>query len=102
VVIESYGGGHHVLTDGNRQIEIWPLPTSHAEDMQVIYLPREKILIEADHVSPRKGQVRSAPAVKELVEGIDKLNLDVTTVAGIHGDTAPMAAVRAAAQGGAR
>jgi glyoxylase-like metal-dependent hydrolase (beta-lactamase superfamily II) len=102
VVIESYGGGPRVLTDGNRQIEIWPLPTSHAEDFQVIYLPREKILIEADHVSPRKGQVRSAPAVKELVEGIDKLNLDVTTVAGIHGDTAPMQVVRAAAQGGAR
>lgn len=99
VVIESYGGGHRALTDGNRQIEIWPLPTSHAEDMQVIYLPREKILIEADHVSPRKGQVRSAPAVKELVEGIDKLNIEVTTVAGIHGDTAPMQAVRAAAQG---
>ena len=100
VVIESYGGGHRVLTDGNRQIEIWPLPTSHAEDFQVIYLPREKILIEADHVSPRKGQVRSAPVVKELVDGIDKLRLDVTTVAGIHGDTAPMQAVRAAAQGG--
>jgi glyoxylase-like metal-dependent hydrolase (beta-lactamase superfamily II) len=100
VVIESYGGGHRVLTDGNRQIEIWPLPVSHAEDFQVIYLPREKILIEADHVSPRKGQVRSAPAVKELVEGIDRLKLDVTTVAGIHGDTASMQAVRAAAQGG--
>ena len=102
VVIESYGGGHRVLTDGNRQIEIWPLPVSHAEDFQVVYLPREKILIEADHVSPRKGQVRSAPAVKELVDGIDKLNLDVTTIAGIHGDTAPMQAVRTAAQGGGR
>jgi glyoxylase-like metal-dependent hydrolase (beta-lactamase superfamily II) len=100
VVIESYGGGHRVLTDGNRQIEIWPLPVSHAEDFQVIYLPREKIVIEADHVSPRDGQVRPAPAVKELVDGIDKLNLDVTTIAGIHGDIASMQAVRVAAQGG--
>ena len=102
VVIESYGGGHRLLTDGNRQIEIWPLPVSHAEDFQVVYLPREKILIEADHVSPRKGQVRPAPAVKELVDGIDKLRLDVTTIAGIHGDAAPMQAVRTAAQGGGR
>jgi glyoxylase-like metal-dependent hydrolase (beta-lactamase superfamily II) len=99
VVIESYGGGYRALTDGSRQIQIYPMPTSHAEDFQVIYLPREKIVIEADHVSPRKGQVRSAPAVKEFVEGIDKLQLDVTIVAGIHGDTAPMQAARAATQG---
>jgi glyoxylase-like metal-dependent hydrolase (beta-lactamase superfamily II) len=102
VVIDGYAAGRPVLTDGNQRVELYPLPISHAEDFQVIYLPRDKILIEADHVSPRKGQVRPAPAVKELVEGIDKLNLDVTTVAGIHGDTAPMQAVRAAAQGGAQ
>ena len=99
VVIESYGGGRRILTDGSREIDIYPLPTSHAEDLQVIYLPREKILIEADHVSPRKGQVRPAPLVKEFVQGIDKLGLDVTTVAGIHGDTADIQAVRAAAKG---
>jgi hypothetical protein len=40
--------------------------------------------------------------VKEFVEGIDKLQLDVTTVGGIHGDTAPMQAARAAVQGGGR
>ena len=99
VVIESYGGGRRILTEGSREIDIYPLPTSHAEDLQVIYLPREKILIEADHVSPRKGQVRPAPLVKEFVQGIDKLGLDVTTIAGIHGDTANIQAVRAAAKG---
>ena len=102
VVIESYGGGRRILTDGSREIDIYPLPTSHAEDLQVIYLPREKIVIEADHVSPRKGQVRPAPLLKEFVQGIDKLGLDVTTVAGIHGDTADMQAVRAAAKGAER
>ena len=100
VVIDGYAAGRPVLTDGNQRVELYPLPTSHAEDLQVIYLPRDKILIEADHVSPRKGQVRPAPAVKELVDGIDKLQLDVATIAGIHGDTAPMQAVRTAAQGG--
>ena len=100
VVIDGYAAGRPVLTDGNQRVELYPLPTSHAEDLQVIYLPRDKILIEADHVSPRKGQVRPAPAVKELVDGIDKLQLDVATIAGIHGDTAPMQAVRMAAQGG--
>ena len=100
VVIESYGGGYRALTDGNQRVEIYPLPVSHAEDFQVIYLPREKILIEADHVSPRGGQVRTAPAVSEFVQAIDKLGLDVRTVAGIHGDAADIQAVRAAAKAG--
>ena len=100
VVIESYGGGHRALTDGNQRVEIYPLPVPHAEDFQVIYLPRAKILIEADHVSPRGGQVRTAPAVGEFVQAVDKLNLDIQTVAGIHGDSAAMEAVRAAAKGG--
>ncbi len=64
----------------------------------MIYLPAEKILIEADHVSPRNGQVRPAPAVKEFVSALDKLNLDVSTIVGIHGDSATMLAAHAAAQ----
>ena len=95
VLIESHTG-RRVLTDRSRQIEIIPLPTSHAEDFQLIYLPREKILIEADHVSPRKNQVRPAPLVNELLQGIEQLKLDVTTIAGIHGDTGDMQGLRAA------
>ena len=73
VVIESFGGGPRVLTDGSRRVEIYPLPTSHAEDLVVVYLPAEKIVIEADHISPRNGQVRAAPAVKEFVAGLDQI-----------------------------
>ena len=50
VVIEAFGGGPRVLTDGSRRVEVYPLLTSHAEDLVVIYLPAEKILIEADHI----------------------------------------------------
>jgi glyoxylase-like metal-dependent hydrolase (beta-lactamase superfamily II) len=88
------------LTDGNQRVEIYPLPVPHAEDFQVIYLPRAKILIEADHVSTRGGQVRTAPAVSEFVQAVDKLNLDIQTVAGIHGDSVAMQAVRTAAKAG--
>lgn len=97
-VIEAFGGGPRILTDGSRRVEVHPMPTSHAEDLVVIYLPAEKILIEADHISPRGGQVRAAPLVKEFVAALDKLNLDVSTIVGIHGDSAPMQAVRAAAK----
>jgi len=102
VVIESFGGGPRVLTDGNRRVEVYPLSTSHAEDLVVVYLPAEKMLIEADHISPRNGQVRAAPLVKEFVTSLDKLNLDVGTIVGIHGDSASLQSARTAAQGGQR
>ena len=98
VVIEAFGGGPRVLTDGSRRIEVYPLPTAHAEDLVVIYLPAEKILIEADHISPRNGEVRPAPLVKEFVTALDKANLDVSTIVGIHGDSATMQAAMKAAQ----
>lgn len=98
VVIEAFGGGPRILTDGQRRVEVYPLPTSHAEDLVVIYLPAEKILIEADHINPRNGQVRGAPLVKEFIAALDKLDLDVSTIVGIHGDGAPLSAARAAAK----
>lgn len=98
VVIEAFGGAPRVFTDGSRRVEVHPMPTSHAEDIVLVYLPAEKIVIEADHISPRNGQVRPAPLVKEFVAGLDRLNLDVATIVGIHGDTASMQATREAAK----
>ncbi len=101
VVLEAFGGAPRVLTDGSRRVEVHPMPTSHAEDIVVVYLPADKMLIEADHISPRGGQVRPAPLVKEFVAGLDKLGIDVATIVGIHGDSVSMQATRAAAaQGG--
>jgi hypothetical protein len=68
---------------------------------QALRLPREKILIEADHVSPRKNQIRPGPLPGELLQGIEQLKLDVATIVGIHGDTGDMQALRAVvAKGG--
>jgi glyoxylase-like metal-dependent hydrolase (beta-lactamase superfamily II) len=100
LVIEAFGGAARILTDGSRRIEVHPMPTSHAEDIVVVYLPADKMVIEADHISPRDGQVRPAPLVKEFVTGLDKLGIEVATIVGIHGDSASMQATRAAAQGG--
>jgi glyoxylase-like metal-dependent hydrolase (beta-lactamase superfamily II) len=98
VVIEAFGGGPRVLSDGARQVEVHPLPTSHADDLVVIYLPKERLLIEADHISPRDGQVRPGLRVKEFVQELDKLKFDVATIVGIHGDQATLEAARAAAK----
>jgi glyoxylase-like metal-dependent hydrolase (beta-lactamase superfamily II) len=98
VLIEGFGGGPRILSDGAREVEVHPLPTSHADDLVVVYLPKEKLLIEADHITPRNGEVRPAPRVKEFVQELDKLKLDVATIVGIHGDQASFEAARAAAK----
>ena len=82
--------------DGRRTVSA--LTLEGAEDFVVVYLPAEKIVIEADHISPRNGQVRPAPSVKEFIPALDKLNLDVATIVGIHGDSATLQAARAAAK----
>jgi glyoxylase-like metal-dependent hydrolase (beta-lactamase superfamily II) len=98
VTIEAFGGGPRVISDGAHQVEVIPLPLPHADDLVVIYLPKERLLIEADHVSPRDGQVRPGPRVNEFVQALDKLKLDVATIVGIHGDQASLEAARAAAK----
>jgi hypothetical protein len=42
--------------------------------------------------------VRPAASVREFVPALDKLNLDVVTIVGIHGDSATLQVTRAAAQ----
>jgi glyoxylase-like metal-dependent hydrolase (beta-lactamase superfamily II) len=96
VTIESFGGGPKIIGDGTRSVEVHPLPLPHADDLVVVYLPKERLLVEADHISPRDGQVRSGPRVDEFVPAVDKLRLDIATIVGIHGDQATLAAAKAA------
>lgn len=94
--------GRKIITDGRRRIEVHHYPTSHAEDLQLIYLPQEGLLVEADHVSPREGRVRPGPLPREVFEAIQKLKLDVKQIAGIHGAVGTMEQLRIAVAGGSR
>ena len=66
--------------------------------MVVISLPAQRIVIKTIHVGPHKGEVRPAATVGQLVPALDRLNLEVVTIVGIHGDSATLQAARAAAQ----
>ncbi|HEY1269343.1 MAG TPA: MBL fold metallo-hydrolase, partial [Candidatus Binatia bacterium] len=96
VTIEGFGGGAKIIGDETHSVEVHPLPLPHADDLVVVYLPKEKLLIEADHVSPRDGKVRPGPRLDEFIPALDKLHLDVETIVGIHGDQATLQAARAA------
>jgi len=62
----------------------------HADDLLMVYLPKEKILAEADAYSPPQtpGTPLIAPKVTyaaALYDNVKRLNLDVATIVPFHG-----------------
>lgn len=80
----------HVITDGNRKLEIYPIAGSgHNDAFALIYLPEEKILIEADAYTPLAANApvpaKANPYSVNLYQNIQKLNLDVKQILALHG-----------------
>jgi glyoxylase-like metal-dependent hydrolase (beta-lactamase superfamily II) len=93
-----------ILTDGTRTVELHEiLGSPHSESMLVVYLPAEKLLVEADLYTPQAANVTTppvAPFAKGLVENIDRLGLGVETLIPIHGRVVPMSDLRKVAAAG--
>jgi glyoxylase-like metal-dependent hydrolase (beta-lactamase superfamily II) len=83
-----------VLTDGTRTLELYHLQGSNHDDAMLIgYLPKEKVLIEADVYNPAPPNAAPGPVVKEsvnLYENLKRLNLDVQQIAPLHGHLVTM------------
>jgi len=90
----------HILTDGTRSIEVHRIANSpHHDGFAMIYLPAEKILIEADAYTPPPAPSEApttaltvppqGPPVNQtalnLYENIRRLKLDVSQIAALHG-----------------
>ena len=98
---DTRGEGKYVVTDGQRMMEIFHVQDiayelgdpsyrqgNHSEDMLMAYLPKEKILINADLYSPPDpGAAPPAAtlAMKTLYQNMRKLKLDVAQHVPIHG-----------------
>src|SRR6185295_4940729 len=104
--IETVGGdtratAPYVVTDGVRMLEVFHVQDmayelgdpslrqgNHSQDMLMAYLPKEKILYNADLYSPpAQGAAVPAPtaAAKTLYQNIVKLKLDVAQHVPTHG-----------------
>jgi glyoxylase-like metal-dependent hydrolase (beta-lactamase superfamily II) len=85
----------YVLTDGSQSIEIHRIQgDNHNEFMSFAYLPKEKILIEADDFTPPApngpGLVPvSLGFANNLYDNLKRLKLDVETIAPLHGRVVP-------------
>jgi glyoxylase-like metal-dependent hydrolase (beta-lactamase superfamily II) len=79
-----------VLTDGNHVIELYHLQNfGHNDGMIIAYLPKEKVLLEADgfNAPPQPLTQRPAaisPYVASLAANIDRLKLDVQRIVPVH------------------
>jgi glyoxylase-like metal-dependent hydrolase (beta-lactamase superfamily II) len=99
-VIEGVGD-KHVLTDGGRTLELYHLQGNlHEDTLLIAYLPKEKLLIQADAFHPRPGAAPLAspsPFTVNLLDNIRRLKLDVAQLVHVHGGVDPFAALVKAA-----
>ena len=90
-----------VFTDGTMTLEVHLLQgQAHSEGLLVAYIPKERLLIQADAFHPRPGAKplpAPSPFTTNLVDNVTRLKLDVARVVQIHGGISPWADVLKAA-----
>jgi len=93
--------GSKVITDGARRIEIYTIENNiHADGFMMIYLPKEKILMEADAFSPRSpAPITQTPAfinpsTRNLWDNIQARKLQVETILPMHGRIGKLAELK--------
>jgi hypothetical protein len=78
-------GAKRVMTDGTRTIELHHIKDSpHDKGLIVVYLPKEKMLIEVDAYTPLAVD-DPPPAAVNLYENIERLKLDADRIVPLHG-----------------
>lgn len=88
-----------VLTDSTRTVELHTIQGSpHASDIVMAWLPKEKLLAEVDVYSPLAANAsppaNPSPAMVNLYENIQRLNLDVNQIAPLHGRIVTLAELK--------
>ena len=90
-----------VLSDSSQALEIYLMKDQpHSEGLLMVYLPKSKLLIQADAYVPRPGAPplsAPSPYTTNLVDNASRLKLDVERVVQIHGGVVPYSEVLAAA-----
>ena len=81
----------YVITDNSRLLHVYYVqPLQHVTGMLMAYLPDEGIAFQADlfdtHEAPRASQL---PAMRSLYTQVERMGLDVQTLAPVHGQPVP-------------
>ena len=64
----------------------------HSAGMSIAYLPKEKIVVEADLYSPSRDRAPATPnrSSRTFYQNIKRLKLDIEAIVPIHGPVVPM------------
>lgn len=82
----------YVLTDGSRSAEVHlTVGDFHDEFLSFVWLPAEKLLIEADDLSDRYTTDLSLALWNNLYGNIQRLSLDAKAIVPLHGNVTPVA-----------
>jgi glyoxylase-like metal-dependent hydrolase (beta-lactamase superfamily II) len=89
-------GDKYVHTDGDRSIEMHVIKgNQHNDSLYMVYLPKEKVLIQADVFGPlppgAKPPAKPNPVLANFAENIERLKLTPERIANIHGGVVPVA-----------
>ena len=82
-------GEKKVYSDGSRTVEFYHVyPTPHSNGLTIAFIPKEKILFQADYTLPAAGQ-QANDHIKALQPVVEKLNLDFVQYIPVHRGNAP-------------
>jgi glyoxylase-like metal-dependent hydrolase (beta-lactamase superfamily II) len=83
----------YVISDGTRTLDVYPvLAFDHASTMVIAYLPRERMVVNADmYTPPKPGAPLPKPneSSRRLLQTIQQHGLDVAQHVGLHGGVGP-------------
>ncbi len=91
LVFETIQNKKRVFQDDKHVVELYDIgPNPHANEMIVAYLPKEKILFQADLLNPAaNGSIGIAQDVTiSFDERLHQLGLNVEKIYGVHGRAA--------------
>ena len=85
-----------VMTDGTRTVEIHHIAgNAHCGGLLMVYLPKEKLLSEADVYTPLPAgtapPMPPSPFTLNFIDNLTRLNLDVDQILPLHGRVVPVA-----------
>ena len=88
--------GKRVFSDASRTVEVYFIQDSvHAAGFNMVYLPKEKMLIEADAYTPGAPNAATPAQINgnnlNLVQNMDRLKLAVDRILPLHGRMVPVA-----------
>ena len=98
--LEMVTGKKRVFTDGTHEVQVLDIgPSPHANEMLVVYLPREKIMVQGDLLNLPVGRVRPGNlTTAHFARWLGQSGLQVEKFVPVHGPIHTMAELRQAVE----